>query len=170
MVGTGIGCPERRWVPWSWRHPRSGCTGLWALWSLWVGVPIHCSGMRQMIFLKIPFNSNNSLILRITNCQSCTIFTELHLLHTRPAFLMLQLQNLRLHLQWQHWCKRFWALSLSELSQGSSSKACITEMIQDAEPNQSLVEQICWDQEVWQVLPPNINTLDPKNRTWKSHC
>lgn len=41
-------------------------------------------------------------------------------------------------------------------------------MIQDAEPHQSLVEQICWDQEVWQVLPPNINTLDPKNRTQKS--
>jgi len=31
--GTGTGCPEMRWMPCPWRHPGSGCMGLWAPWS-----------------------------------------------------------------------------------------------------------------------------------------
>lgn len=58
-VKVGIVCPERWWIPCSWRHSRSGWT--WVTWSICRAL---CSfqGSWTRPLLRLPFNSNDSAI------------------------------------------------------------------------------------------------------------
>ena len=69
--GAGTGCPERLWMPHSWRCSRPGWMGPWAAWS-----SIKCGGWRpclwqggwSFVILEVPSNLGHSVIL-ISPCR-----------------------------------------------------------------------------------------------------
>jgi len=67
-------CLERWWMLHSWRHSRSGWTGLWAT-DVAGGAPVHCRELDQMTF-KGPFQLNHFYDSDSMNCLHSLLLQE----------------------------------------------------------------------------------------------
>ena len=60
--GTGLGLPEKLWMPPTWQCSRPGWMGLWTTWSSG-RCPCPWQGGWNMLIFKVPFNPNHSMLL-----------------------------------------------------------------------------------------------------------